>query len=198
MLIDDFLPHFDAVESHTTIVCASAERVWAAIRTADFGSGNVVRALFALRGVPAFLSAPRAVLTRGRRHTPAEPLTLNTALNHGFVLLGEKPGRELLLGAVGRFWGATGTLQAIEAERFAEFAEPGAAMAAWNFTVRPLVGDRTMLTTETRVRCTDADGRWRFQLYWTLIRPFSGAIRLLMLRAIKREAETHLQLAPSA
>jgi hypothetical protein len=195
MLIDDFLPEFDAVESHTTIVCAPVERVWAAIRTADFGSNGIVRALFALRGVPAFLSAPRESLARTRRTTPHEPLTLETALTHGFIVLDEKPGRELLLGAAGRFWGATGTLREIDAQHFSTFAEPGAAQAVWNFTVRPLVGERTMLTTETRVRCTDEESRWRFQLYWILIRPFSGAIRLLMLRAIKRQAEQPLELA---
>jgi len=59
MLIDQFLPQYDAVESHTTIVRAPADRVWAAIRTADFGSNGIVRALFALRAAPEFLVAPR-------------------------------------------------------------------------------------------------------------------------------------------
>ena len=44
LLIDQFLPRFDAVESHTTIVRASPDRVWSAIRTADFGSNGIVRA----------------------------------------------------------------------------------------------------------------------------------------------------------
>jgi hypothetical protein len=192
MLIDQFLPRFDAVESHTTIVSAPAERVWAAIRTADFGTNGVVRALFALRGVPAFLSAPRASLGRSRNLTPQAPLTIEAALKHGFVVLGEKPGRELLLGAAGRFWGTPGSLSRIDSTTFSSFEEPGAAQAAWNFAVRPLVGERTMLTTETRVRCVDADSRWRFRLYWLFIRPFSGVIRLVMLRAIKRAAEEPL------
>ena len=69
------------------------------------------------------------------------------------------------------------------------FNEPGAAQAAWNFAIRPLVGNKTVLTTETRVRCVDPAGRWRFRIYWAFIRPFSGLIRLVMLRAIKRDAE---------
>lgn len=198
MLIDEFLPRFDAVESHMTIVCAPAERVWAAIRTADFGANGIVRALFALRGVPAFLSAPRESLSRARRMTPHAPLTLDAALSHGFVVLAETPGRELVLGAAGRFWGATGTLCRIDPAGFSTFAAPGAAQAAWNFAVRPLVGERTMLTTETRVRCVDADSRWRFRLYWLFIRPFSGVIRLVMLRAIKRAAESPPVLTPAS
>lgn len=188
MLIDQFLPRFDAVESHMTIVRAPADQVWAAIRSADFGSNGIVRALFAIRALPAFLTTPREALSRARTPVHA-PLTLDAALSHGFIILGEEPGRELLLGTAGRFWGARGALCHIDAATFTTFNEPGAAQAAWNFEVRHLVGNRTVLTTETRVRCVDASGRWRFRLYWALIRPFSGLIRLLMLRAIKRTAE---------
>ena len=188
MLIDTFLPSFDAVESHTTIVRAPAERVWDAIRTADFGSNGIVRALFALRGMPAFLTAPREALARARTPVHA-PLTLDAALTHGFIVLGEDPGRELLLGTAGRFWGARGALCHIDPQQFMVFDEPGAAKAAWNFAVRPLVGEKTVLSTETRVRCVDPAGRMRFRIYWAFIRPFSGLIRLVMLRAIKRAAE---------
>lgn len=188
MLIDQFLPRFDAVESHTTIVRASPDRVWAAIRTADFGSNGVVRALFTIRGMPAFLTAPREALARARTPVHA-PLTLDAALTHGFIILGEQPERELLLGTAGRFWGARGALCHIDAQAFMAFDEPGAAQAAWNFAIRPLVGNKTVLTTETRVRCVDPAGRWRFRIYWALIRPFSGLIRHVMLRAIKRDAE---------
>jgi len=188
MLIDQFLPQYDAVESHTTIVRAPADRVWAAIRTADFGSNGIVRALFALRAAPEFLVAPREAFARARTPVHA-PLTLDAALSHGFVVLGEIPDREILLGTAGRFWGARGTLLRVDPENFAGFDEPGAAQAAWNFAVRPLVGDRTVLTTETRVRCVDSAGRWRFRLYWVVIAPFSGLIRLVMLRAIKQAAE---------
>lgn len=188
MLIDQFLPRYDAVESHTTIVRASAERVWSAIRTADFGSNGIVRALFALRGAPEFLVAPREAFARARTPVHA-PLTLDAALTHGFVILAEEPGRELLLGTAGRFWGVRGGLCRVDPKNFAAFNEPGAAQAAWNFAVRPLVGEKTVLTTETRVRCVDDAGRRKFRVYWTVIRPFSGIIRMVMLRAIKRAAE---------
>jgi hypothetical protein len=46
----------------------------------------------------------------------------------------------------------------------------------------------TLLTTETRIWCADGRARRRFALYWALVRPFSGLIRILMLRAVAREA----------
>lgn len=188
MLIDDFLPRFDAVESRATIVRASPDRVWKAIRTTDFGGNAIVRALLAARAVPAFLAAPREALARVRAPARA-PVTLERALTHGFVVLGEHPGRELLLGIAGRFWEARGGVCQVDSATFTTFAEPGAAQAAWNFTIRPFVGDKTMLTTETRVRCTDERGRGWFRLYWLVVRPFSGLLRSVILRTIKREAE---------
>jgi hypothetical protein len=57
-----------------------------------------------------------------------------------------------------------------------------------NFRVEQVEG-RTVLTTETRVLCTDPGARRRFRRYWALIRPASGAIRVAGLRAIRRRAE---------
>jgi hypothetical protein len=45
------------------------------------------------------------------------------------------------------------------------------------------------LTTETRVHVGDPTARRKFRRYWLLIRPFSGLIRILILRAAKRRAE---------
>ena len=45
------------------------------------------------------------------------------------------------------------------------------------------------LTTETRVHVPDSRSRRKFARYWRLVRPFSGLIRMLVLRAAKRRAE---------
>jgi hypothetical protein len=96
--------------------------------------------------------------------------------------------RELVLGAIGRFWRASGGMASIDPERFREFSEPGWAKAAFSFCVDDVEG-WTVLTTETRVFCTDEGARRRLRRYWMLIRPGSGAIRLAWLRAIRRRAE---------
>jgi hypothetical protein len=49
--------------------------------------------------------------------------------------------------------------------------------------------DGETLATETRVRAASPASRRRFRLYWLAIRPFSGLIRHLWLREIKRWAE---------
>ncbi len=45
------------------------------------------------------------------------------------------------------------------------------------------------LSTETRVHVADPPARRKFRRYWFVIRPFSGLIRILLLRAARRRAE---------
>ena len=104
------------------------------------------------------------------------------------MLLGERPGTELALGLVGRFWTATGQILRLDAEGVRTFDEPGYAKAVWDFRLAAQPDGTTRLSTETRVRCLDAPSRRRFRLYWRVIRPFSGLIRIALLRAVAREA----------
>ena len=72
------------------------------------------------------------------------------------------------------------------------FDQPGYAKVVWSFRLEATGDGRTQLWTETRVRCLDPDSERRFRRYWRVGGPFSGLIRLAMLRAVKREAErTH-------
>ena len=66
---------------------------------------------------------------------------------------------------------------------FLTFAEPGYAKMALSYRL-----ENGLLTTETRVRLTDADAHRSFRRYWLVIRPFSGLIRRAWLRAIARRA----------
>ena len=182
MLIDDFLPRYDAAEKHAITLNASAQQVYAAVRELDMSRALLIRGLFFLRRLPVLFASSKKSL---------HPLGLNLAelLRSGFVLLEEKPVEELVLGLAGKFWTATGGIQKIQAQQFRDFATPGYAKAAWNFSLHPQSNGAIKLTTETRVLCTDALSRKRFLRYWRFIQPFSGLIRMAALRAIKRTVE---------
>jgi hypothetical protein len=124
-------------------------------------------------------------------------ITLDTLLEGGFVILGEEPGRELVMGVVGKFWRPASGIERIEAEDFESFDRPGFAKGALNFAVGERGESRTLLTTETRVLCTDASARRKFRLYWRAIGPFSGVIRHLMLREVRRDAEAASVVEPA-
>ena len=188
-LIEDLLPDFDVRERHSTVVRASPERVYAALWSVDFVSSRVIRALLAARALPAALAGAlqrqRSTAHRRSRVT----LTLHDVLASGFVLLAEDPPRELVLGVVGAFWRLSGGRLRIDPEAFVTAEPAGAAKAAWNFRVAELESGVSLLSTETRVKCSDAASRWRFRAYWILVRPGSGLIRRMMLRAIRAAAE---------
>lgn len=173
MLIDDFLPAYDFSERHETKIRASAKDVYAAVGSTDFNESWIIWGLLAMRG-----------LGFGKSSTK---LTLRDAFDN-FVILGEKPGEEILLGLAGKFWTPFGSLQKIDAGNFKEFNKAGFAKAVWNFSVSESNGE-TLLKTETRIQCLDEDSRQSFALYWTVIKPFSGLIREEMLRLIKEKAE---------
>ena len=171
MLLDRFLPHCDFFERHSTFVRATPERVYAVLRTAELPSHPIVRTLLTLRGMKR----------------TAKSMSLESLLHGGFALLAEDPPREIVLGVQGPFWKPSCKLHEIDAGSFLTPVPSGTARGAWNFLVEHS-GDGARVTTETRVLCAD-DARMKFRLYWLVVRPFSGLLRRLMLRAIRKEAE---------
>jgi len=181
MLIDDYLPRYDVTERHALKINGSVPRAYAVVREVDLKNSFLIRSLFLLRSLPAFFSRDKK--------TSALGLNLAGLLRSGFVLLEEKPGEEIVLGLVGKFWTASGRIQKIAASEFRDFTAPGFAKAAWNFSLHAHAHGTAQLATETRVLCTDEASRKRFLRYWRFVRPFSGLVRIAALRAIKRAVE---------
>ena len=170
MLIDEFLSDYDFVETHNISIRASAADVYRATNEVDFSDSCLIRWLFRIRGLST------------------KNVTLASLKRSRFEILGQTPGRELLLGIVGRFWTPGGDTKKIDAESFKKFNSTGYAKAVWNFAIQS-DGPDLRLSTETRVKCTDSESRRWFGFYWMLVRPFSGLIRMEMLRLIKNRAE---------
>ena len=171
MLLDRFLPGPRFAERYELYVNASTELAWEAVEQVDLADDRVVATLLRLRGLGRPRSARLADFER-----------------HGFVRLATEPGRELVLGVVGRFWTPSGGVLSVEHEEFAAFDRPGYLKAAWNFRVEPS-GPGALVSTETRVTPTDRKALLLFRPYWLVVRPFSGLIRRRMLAAVKAGAE---------
>ena len=164
------------------LVAASALRLAPAAELSALNPGCVPLfvALMTLRGLPARLAGRRSALA-------LDVAILDQFLAGGFCVLADSE-RELVLGAVGRFWKLGGGIRRIAPEQFPAFAEPGFAKVAFNLHAQP-TATGARLSTETRIQATDAAARRAFSRYWMLIRPGSAAIRRGWLRAIKRHAE---------
>jgi hypothetical protein len=180
VLIDELLPEYDEIEHHETAVDAPPGRTYEAVKEIDLARSRIVLALLAARGLPHLFTG--AVKPKLR-------LRLHDILASGFVVLAEEPGRELVLGVVGKFWRPSSGVRRIQGSEFTAFDEPGFSKGAWNFVVTERPGGGSTVVTETRIASTDADARRKFRWYWRLIAPFSALIRRIVLAQIKRDAE---------
>lgn len=183
MLLEAFAPTPDASESHSIEIAAPPPAVYRALWTADLGRSPIVTVLFALRSLPTLFSTRTKASFR-------QELTLQALIEAGFGCLAEEPEREIVLGVSGRFWRPTGNLEPFAREAFSGPVPRGMAQAVWNFSLLPAGDHGTILSTETRITCGDAASRFKFRLYWLVVRPFSGLIRVVMLRAVRHAAES--------
>jgi hypothetical protein len=132
-----------------------------------------VRADRAMREV-TFKEVPvvRALLlARGLGLRRAEDTVL-AAMVPRATILEDVPGEGLVLTLSGQFWRLRGRGPEAPATAVIDF--------------RALPGS---LATETRVHVPDPVSRRKFGHYWRIVRPFSGLIRMGLLRAAKRRAE---------
>jgi hypothetical protein len=185
-LIEQFMPLADIAEYHETVVHAPAELVLDVAGDADLQSLPLVRAVFRLREL--LLGSMQQA-----KRTPRGLIAETQAL--GWGTLAERPGRELVMGAVTRPWEADVTFRTIPAEEFAAFCEPGMVKIVWTLEVVPIEPALTLFRTETRGRATDAAARRRMGRYWLLVGGGVALIRWLMLRGVRREAERRYRKA---
>jgi hypothetical protein len=182
-LIDSYLPDPHAAEFHSIEIDAPPAEVWDVLWSFDLGELLVVKALLGLRTLPKLLFGSR---TRRNRRTGFTLADLEAA---GFGILGEREHAEVALGVSGRFWSPIHNVDPFDRQAFESPVAEGRARAVWDFALESRDGGGSRLSTETRVFCGDASSRRKFRAYWMLVRPFSGLIRILVLRAIKAECD---------
>jgi hypothetical protein len=180
-----FMPEFAFREIDRIAVAADPERAYAALRVVDLYRIPYVRGLFALRLAPELAAA----LMRGwapsfPRHARIDDIV---APGSGFLVLDEEPGRELVIGSVGKFWKASIPFVRVTPETFASFREPGYGKLAYNLRVDPRREGGSWVGVELRVSATDREALAALRHYWRLIGPFSHAIRKSVLRLLRED-----------
>jgi hypothetical protein len=171
--LDDFLPEYEFSERHRVAIAAPPERIDDALRSVSLAEIPVARALWFIR---------RLGRPYGGVHSPFVDGALPSA-----VVLDDVRGEGIVLGLTGQFWRLSGGDRGVSPaspEAFRAFDRPDACKAVIDFRIGP-----SLLSTETRVHVADPATRRKFRRYWLLIRPFSGLIRILFLRATRRRAE---------
>jgi hypothetical protein len=62
----------------------------------------------------------------------------------------------------------------------------------WNFYFKKIAENKTLVSTETRILCLTKKSKSLFSLYWFFVKPFSGLVRLEMLRLIRKNSEKYI------
>jgi hypothetical protein len=178
-LLDRFMPVYDVVERHRIAIDAPPAVVLSAAKEQDLLQSPVIRAIFKAREL-ALGATPDDTVPRGL-------LAATRAL--GWGVLAEREAREIVVGAVTQPWESNVTFRAVAPEQFAAYSEPGFVKIVWTLRADPIGAHGSLFLTETRAAATDETARDRFRRYWAFASPGIAAIRRLMLRPLKHEAE---------
>ncbi|HEU5260436.1 MAG TPA: hypothetical protein VFU41_03325 [Gemmatimonadales bacterium] len=189
MLIDGHLRHYDVVERHRIAVAASREDTCRAMRETDFVRAivPVARAVSEMRDVPRPI---REVVHRVEHLAPDATFTLSEALAGNFALLGERQGRAIVIGTIGKLWKPHVEFLPLTPPEFGAFHEPKYAKLAIAFWVERFGRGKAVLRFEARVAATDDSARAHLRRWYRVVRPFTAFFMRRALANIKAEAET--------
>ena len=198
MFADEFLPAFDISDEVATVVHADRAVVWDALMEADLIELGRRAPLVGVLGAVRMLPEIVAHLLHGER-PPSAPETMRLhdmaelpRAQGGWIRLGERPGEELALGLVGKFWRPVIEYADVGADAFRDFSEPGYAKTIYQLAARPL-NDGTLLSGLMRTATTDEHARRWFRRYWSF-GVGSGAHVLVhaLLESVRAQAEHEL------
>jgi hypothetical protein len=163
-----------------------------AARGLDLLRDPVVRTLLGIRALPQRLTnriaRDRDATTAG---APSRTFRLDDMVGPplGWILLGEEPGVQIVLGQIGRPWKAVRASEGppVAPTAFPSFDGPGFAKIAFSLGVQPHGATSSLLTMETRVALTDPQSLRKFTRYWGVVGPFIRLIDRMTLRLLGTE-----------
>lgn len=166
------MPHYDFAEQHNRRIAADAQVVWQALTSITVDQLPITKLLVAVRHLGS---------SRAQRRRPL--------LTDGPVHLLEVSAPWYAVGGnIARPWQWRPQTRPVDSlAQFVAFDEPGWVKYLVDFRVQP-AQNGVILSTVTRVACTDRRARRRFTPYWALIRVGSGLIRRDLLAAVDRAA----------
>jgi len=183
VLAGSFIHEPDVERVHSIVIDAPVHIVLDVAEHLDLHSIPTINGLFTLR---RFL-----LHARPKPRSRTQALVSDTTAV-GWIRLAQSPGRSLAMGAIAQPWIGDVEFESIRPEEFSGFSKPGFVKIVWTIEGEALDPHTTLLRTQTRVRATDDSARKRFFLYWLFAGPFVSLIRILALRAIRKQAERRL------
>jgi len=186
MLNDRFLPDDDVRLVRSVAVDAPADEVYEAIRPAQIGDDQLLAAATWLRELPQMALS---FLQSGDREPIAPDTTVGDLLDHpACVPLAEDAGREIVVGAVGRFWNPLELVEGLTPEEFRADMGSG-AKGVVSLSIHERHGDNGLLVLEARARGLNETGRQRLTRWTGFVKPVLGLLARRVLDVIRTDAE---------
>ncbi len=164
-LIEKYLPQYDYTEVHKLTIAATPKACYEQTLQLNLSKSSIVKFLFRLRGLPF------------KEHT-----LQSFAKKMKFTLLEESPYTEFIYG----FWTKKGIERIDDKDKFIHNGQNYKTKVAWHFLFTKVSNDFCEVRTETRVKCLTRRAGIIFSAYWFFIKPFSGIIRMKMLKQLQK------------
>jgi hypothetical protein len=169
--IQKFLPNPRHTEVHRIFVNAKPEVAWQAARHFDMSEIRWIKLLFDIRTLPNALSEEK-----GEGTISGLGVDQITTSDTGFMILDEIPGKEVVIGSVGKFWHLKIPFQRLNTTEYLTFNKAGFGKIAWGIAVEPFL-DGSTIAIELRITATD-DASWtKLYRYYSIIGIGSKLIR---------------------
>jgi len=172
-------PHHS--ETMRIFVKAKPAVAWERARHYDMSTIPFVRFLFNLRTITDIFHDEKPVNKDGR--IGLDQITEN---GKGFMILDESAGKEVVVGAIGKFWHLDIPFAEIKPDEFKNFNEYGWGKLAWSITVESYLSGST-ICFELRTTATDEDSWKKLNRYYYVIGIFSKLIRHTLMAHLEKE-----------
>jgi len=169
-LTNKYLLDFDYNEIHSITVKSNLENCYHSTMHLDLSKSKIINFLFRLRGLP-FSKTKLSELTK----------------NLKFTLLEESKYTEFIYG----FWAKSKVDWINDQKEFINGGKDYQVKSIWSFQFIQKNENECEIITETRVKCLTMKSKILFSIYWFFVKPFSGLVRIEMLKLIKRNLSNH-------
>jgi hypothetical protein len=187
-LLSHYLPKAEFTGEVSVDIRAPAGVIFDALQSVTLDDMPLAKWLGNLR----YLPGRRLAKTPAVEAEKAIPFLELIQSQGGNIILDEEPERELIFGAIGKFHNMLDQqVAALQSPKdFIDFAHPDYQKLAMSFRVIPFADQSGCRLTLTH--CTHSlsrTARWKFALYWLLVKPGGNFVSWLLLRAVKSIAE---------
>jgi len=179
-LLDDVMPEYEFAQRVAIPIHTPPASILRALHEVTLDEMPLANGLGTIRYLPARLL--------GRMPAKSKEPFFEQLLRGGNVVLAERPGKEVILGAIGKFHQVLDQepVKLRDAAHFRSFDDP--AYQKLVIDIRVERNHHRKVVLEARTHALSDESKRAFARYWIVIKPLGNFVSWLLLRAARRHA----------